>query len=476
MMSEKGHKRKFAEKIPAGAEGCVIMTGNVSFLDEPLVMFIRLAEPTKLVGVTEVSIDSRFLIVALGSESYVDEFHQIGRVFGNIMADPVVKNTCYKASEKQQILEAFHEFSFSSVAMSPNQWDPRIRLQPPVVLDQGMDRLYSQEFRGHSQGVGYGDGGLKPSSHEVDDALKRTGRLFGGFLNDIKRKKPFYLSDFRDALNTQCLATVMFLYFAVITPIVTFGGLLADATNNNLAAIESMVGGMMAGCLYHLFSGQPLTIIGSTGPILVFETIMYQIASDLGLYYLELRVWVGIFTGILSILIVAFDLSYLVMYITRYTEESFSTLISLIFITDGFKKLWHIIDDYPVNTDWKQANVFSYSCECSAPQYVQSDWSHSQMEESDWIRNASGRFIGHGDKSKPEITWMENQVQYHCIFGNEYKLLNVSSLNYRNQSNKAECFDVCGVLSGPACTDSKVYVPDVFLFSLFLAFGTLFLR
>ena len=80
MMSEKGHKRKFAEKIPAGAEGCVIMTGNVSFLDEPLVMFIRLAEPTKLVGVTEVSIDSRFLIVALGSESYVDEFHQIGRV------------------------------------------------------------------------------------------------------------------------------------------------------------------------------------------------------------------------------------------------------------------------------------------------------------------------------------------------------------------------------------------------------------
>ena len=268
----------------------------------------------------------------------------------------------------------------------------------------------------------------------------------------------------------------MFLYFAVITPIVTFGGLLADATNNNLAAIESMVGGMMAGCLYHLFSGQPLTIIGSTGPILVFETIMYQIATDLGLYYLELRVWVGIFTGILSILIVAFDLSYLVMYITRYTEESFSTLISLIFITDGFKKLWHIIDDYPVNTKWKQENVFSYSCECSAPQYVQSDWPNSQMEESDWIRNASSRSIGHGDKSKPEITWMDNQVQYHCIYGNQYKLLNVSSINYGNQSNKAECFDVCGVLSGPACTDSKIYVPDVFLFSLFLAFGTLFLR
>ena len=35
----------------------------------------------------------------------------------------------------------------------------------------------------------------------------------------------------------QCVATVMFLYFAIITPIVTFGGLLADATHNNIAAI-----------------------------------------------------------------------------------------------------------------------------------------------------------------------------------------------------------------------------------------------
>ena len=44
------------------------MTGHVNFLDEPLVMFIRLAKSTKLVGITEVTIDSKFLIVALGKE------------------------------------------------------------------------------------------------------------------------------------------------------------------------------------------------------------------------------------------------------------------------------------------------------------------------------------------------------------------------------------------------------------------------
>jgi len=239
MNTEKKVKRHFASKIPEGAEGCVIMSGHVDFLDEPLVMFIRLAKPTKLVGITEVTIDSKFLIVALGKETYKDEFHQIGRVFGNIMADPVVKNVAYKAETKDKIIEAFEEFASSSVALSPNQWDPRIRLEPPVVQDQGMDRLYTSQFRGHSQGVGYGDGGFKPVDNhdQVDDGLRRTGRLFGGFLNDINRKRKFYLSDIVDALNMQCLATILFLYFAVITPIVTFGGLLADATHNNIGNI-----------------------------------------------------------------------------------------------------------------------------------------------------------------------------------------------------------------------------------------------
>ena len=59
-----------------------------------------------------------------------------------------------------------------------------------------------------------------------DDPLKRTGRPFGGMINDIKRRYPQYLSDIKDALNTQCLATIFFIYFAALSPAITFGGLL----------------------------------------------------------------------------------------------------------------------------------------------------------------------------------------------------------------------------------------------------------
>ena len=56
----------------------------------------------------------------------------------------------------------------------------------------------------------------------------QKGRFAGGLIDDLKRKTPFFPSDFIDALNLQCFATFIFLYFAVLTPIVTFGGLLGE--------------------------------------------------------------------------------------------------------------------------------------------------------------------------------------------------------------------------------------------------------
>ena len=56
-------------------------------------------------------------------------------------------------------------------------------------------------------------------------------RLFGGLIADIKRKVPWYPSDFKDALHIQCVASTIFLFLATLTPNVTFGGLLGIATD-----------------------------------------------------------------------------------------------------------------------------------------------------------------------------------------------------------------------------------------------------
>ena len=56
------------------------------------------------------------------------------------------------------------------------------------------------------------------------------------------------------------------------------------------------------------------------------------------MHFLSFRFWIGAWVTIILLIIVAFDLSFLVRYITRFTEESFAVLISVIFIYEAFTK------------------------------------------------------------------------------------------------------------------------------------------
>lgn len=118
-------------------------------------------------------------------------------------------------------------------------------------------------------------------------------------MRDVGRKFPFLWSDIRDGFSLQCLASVLFLYCACMSPVITFGGLLGEATKGNIvspeggaaaggllevnlspclpqSAIESLFGASLTGVAFSLFGGQPLIILGSTGPVLVFEKILFQ--------------------------------------------------------------------------------------------------------------------------------------------------------------------------------------------------------
>jgi sodium bicarbonate transporter 10 len=58
----------------------------------------------------------------------------------------------------------------------------------------------------------------------------RTNQLFGGVINDLKQRFPWYLSDFRDGLSSQCLAATIFIYFACLSGAVAFGGITGNLT------------------------------------------------------------------------------------------------------------------------------------------------------------------------------------------------------------------------------------------------------
>ena len=119
---------------------------------------------------------------------------------------------------------------------------------------------------------------------------KGTYLFFFKFLfHRICRKTPHYLSDFTDGFHPQIISSFLFLYFACLAPIIAFGALLGEATKNRIATIEGLVAGLISGVSFSLFSGQPLNLLGSTGPVYVFEKILFEMCEDQNWDYLSLR-------------------------------------------------------------------------------------------------------------------------------------------------------------------------------------------
>ncbi|MCP3662617.1 MAG: hypothetical protein GY696_09010, partial [Gammaproteobacteria bacterium] len=147
------------------------------------------------------------------------------------------------------LLDGVDEFLDQVTVLPPGEWDPNIRIEPP-------SHIPSQEKRKHTEGgKKEGEEGEEEKEekepeggHGSDPALKRTGRLFGGLVLDVKRKIPWYLSDFKDAFNVQCLATFFFMFFALLAPIVTFGGLLEEATGGNMVSLLPLFSYSVTAC------------------------------------------------------------------------------------------------------------------------------------------------------------------------------------------------------------------------------------
>ncbi|KAM4028948.1 sodium bicarbonate cotransporter 3 isoform 5-T5 [Anomaloglossus baeobatrachus] len=420
----------FMRKIPPGAEASNVLVGEVDSLDRPIIAFVRLSPAVLLSGLTEVPIPTRFLFVLLGPTGKAAQYHEIGRSIATLMTDEIFHDVAYKAKDRNDLLAGIDEFLDQVTVLPPGEWDPSIRIEPPKSVPSQEKRKIPTIPNGSTP---TGET-IKEEQHHAGPELQRTGRLFGGLMLDIKRKAPFFLSDFKDALSLQCLASVLFLYCACMSPVITFGGLLGEATQNRISAIESLFGASLTGIAYSLFAGQPLTILGSTGPVLVFEKILFKFCKDYKLSYLSLRTSIGLWTAFLCLLLVATDASSLVCYITRFTEEAFAALICIIFIYEALEKLYHLGEKYKFNMHNDLDLLTKYSCVCAEPA------SPSNQTLSAWTEK---------NITASEVPWSNLTV--------------------------SQCIDHHGSFDGPACSHHGPYIPDVFFWCVILFFTTFFL-
>uniref|UniRef100_A0A665WKJ5 Solute carrier family 4 member 1 n=1 Tax=Echeneis naucrates TaxID=173247 RepID=A0A665WKJ5_ECHNA len=319
--------------------------------EKPTVVFVRLKEPAVLDSALEAPVPVRFIFALVGPSKIDMDYHETGRAMAALMADKVFNQTALQAKSARELSDSMTDFMDCSIVIPPTEIQSEAMLSSIITFQKKLlqDRLESTDpAQSLMSKPRRGESTCFPpvsirNGPPPEDPLARTGRPFGGMIRDIKRRYQYYKSDITDALNAQVLAAVIFIYFAALSPAITFGGLLADKVDNMMGVPELLISTSIQGIIFCFVAAQPVLVIGFSGPLLVFEEAFFAFCRSQGIEYIVGRVWVGVWLVVIVVVIVAFEGSFLVRFISRFTQEIFSILISLIFIYETFAKLGRTI-------------------------------------------------------------------------------------------------------------------------------------
>lgn len=285
-------------------QGAAVPHAYLESLESPVIIFVRLSHALNM-GAPD-GIPTRFLFVLLGPTGRAAEHLDTLTNIARLMSDDEFRYEAGLARSRDELERALERFE--------------VRTAPAAIGEE----------------------------RPIAEAMTYTGRLFGGLMLDLRRRVPHYVGDFRDGLHFKCVGSMLFLFFACLAPAVTFGGVMAIQTDGQIGAVEMILASAFCGVAFALISGQPLVILGGTGPLLVFTAILYRLCADMNIPFLPAYGWVGLWSAGFLIILAITDASCLMRYFTRFTDEIFSALISIIFVYQAIKSLVFIFEDLDV--------------------------------------------------------------------------------------------------------------------------------
>ena len=171
--------------------------------------------------------------------------------------------------------------------------------------------------------------------------------------------------------------------------------------------------------------------------------------------YLELRLWIGAWTGLILIIMVALDLSAWVRYITRFTEESFALLISLIFIKEAFAKLFKVASTHPIHffpEVFYPHHICHTMVKCFPPRQNAND---TLAGNSSMVDNSTLLISTNMSATTPSVSNVSNITAPSILWSN---------------LNQSDCIMYGGYLDVPECDATTN--PEVFFLSVILFAGT----
>jgi boron transporter len=117
-------------------------------------------------------------------------------------------------------------------------------------------------------------------SSEQSQSVSKFNRFrihpFSGMWKDIRRRLPYYPSDWTDAWTYRVIPSTIDMYFKKysifgdqsdlsLLPAIAFALDMFQQTNNNFGVNEVLLSSVLAAVIFSLLAGQPLCIVGVTG-------------------------------------------------------------------------------------------------------------------------------------------------------------------------------------------------------------------
>ena len=133
------------------------------------------------------------------------------------------------------------------------------------------------------------------------------------------------------------MATTVSLYLAIILPCIAFGVRDHNNTDGYIETRRALIGQAIGGLVFALLGGQPLVVIMTTAPLCLYTKVVYDISSQLGVDFYDMFACVGLWNAFFVIMYALFDVSYLMKWCTRSTEEIFGLFSFFAFLVDPIK-------------------------------------------------------------------------------------------------------------------------------------------
>ncbi|NXD59788.1 B3AT protein, partial [Corvus moneduloides] len=327
------------ETIPEGAEATLVLVGCAAFLEQPMLAFVRLKDAVTLDGVLDVSLPVRFLIVVLGPDTPQISYHEIGRAIATMMSERVFRQDAYLAETRQDLVRGVEDFLDASIVLPPTETPNEQLLRALVPLQrellrrryQPLERLHIGDFLKDLGTVGtIPDPPQSPVPVAGGTPPLHTGSPHGHLMCPQGRTR-------RRLRRT-------------MTPCAGRGGLLGDWCGTSAAGTPNISATSRTPSTPSAWPPSSSSTSQRCHPPSPSEACWF--CSSNGLEYIVGRVWIGFWLILLVLVVVACEGSFLVRYLSRYTQEIFSFLISLIFIFETFSKLVTIFKDHPLSRQY----------------------------------------------------------------------------------------------------------------------------